>query len=388
MKPGTIIRLVTTIGIIALSACKPKETTMSGQVFIATSGGQNLRLGDVEVLLVEKKQALEFLESQRTNIETEVASRHRELEAAEAALETARSDHNLSRTPPPYSTNADYLNAKADLDSALQKIESLKEGAQKWRSMNLELKDAARRAVNAGTAQRTAARASGARKTTAQAASAGSDFVTFAELEREASAIFQSSGGMARTGVPKLGRLMPALSGGEIKELAEWRAFLKSALEGLRIISDQRIQKDEEVRSLKQTLERIENAAIAENMQERTESRHEVKSALDRVAAAKSRLEHFPTAETYLGSFRPAADQKTHTDADGAFSLTYPRNKEFVIFARAERSVPLGETEKYYWLVNAPSGTGKLTLQLSNSNLASTDSDGHLQVLGSLNAPN
>lgn len=388
--------IVAAVATVVLLGCKQKETILSGQVFIATSGGQNLRLGDVEVLLVERKQALEFLESKRRTIESAIASRQRELESAEAAAEKARSDHNLFLRNRPYLTNADYISAKADLDGASQEVETLKEAAEKWRTRNAELQAAAYKAVQqlqlaAGNApqRQTAVRSTihiprpstkddtfaarygsigSLRGFAAAGGVAARASEEYAVLEKTAKMLWSGSGI-----VPDIRTAPPA---GEIRQLAEWRSFLQTADEGLRIIATKTAKKRGEVTSLEVKLKNIEHAAIAEN-------RRGLESAEARVAAAKSRLKGSPTAETYLASFQPAAVRKTHTDADGVFSLAIPHDKEFVVFAKAARAVPLGDRENYYWLVNVPlSRTGRFKLQLSNNNLARTHTDGHLQVLG------
>ena len=133
-------------------------------------------------------------------------------------------------------------------------------------------------------------------------------------------------------------------------------------------------EKQSEVATLEEKVRGIERAAVGE-------SGEGVRAAESRVAAAKLQVGGYPTAEAYLGSFRPSKVQQTHTDTDGMFSLTYPRDREFVLFARADGAVRAGNSEKCYWLVNAPSGRGDLWLQLSNDNLARADSEGRVQVL-------
>jgi hypothetical protein len=348
-------------------------------------------LGAVEVLLIEKTQVLEFLESRRQTIESEAAARERELKDAQAALEKVQSDNSLLLTNRPYLTNADYISAKADLDTASQGVESLAQAADKWRARNVELKAAASRVVQESqaaadrvaqgasqtprtrTREEAAAQAERQQRLNELVGRARRDSSAFTDLNRVAENIFSTE---PRRSVSLVGRLSSgkAWVAGETKELAEWRAFLQSAPDALKTIADKTTQKRKELESFEEKVRGIERAATAGSGQE-------IQSAEARVAAAKARLAPPPTAETYLANFKPTAVQKTHTDPDGLFSLTYPRAKEFVVFAQAERTVPRGDREKYYWLVNAPSGTGNLGLQLSNDNLARIDPDGHLQVV-------
>ena len=54
----TIIAALT----IMVSSCKPKQTVINGQVFIATQGGESIRLGAVEILLVDKNKVTNYLQ--------------------------------------------------------------------------------------------------------------------------------------------------------------------------------------------------------------------------------------------------------------------------------------------------------------------------------------
>jgi hypothetical protein len=86
------------------------------------------------------------------------------------------------------------------------------------------------------------------------------------------------------------------------------------------------------------------------------------------------RLVEFPTAADYLSGFLAAISisQRTLTDADGKFSITCPRDKEFTLFATAQRSVPSeygAHTEEYYWLVDTSAVAENTQLLLNNNNL-------------------
>jgi hypothetical protein len=97
-----------------------------------------------------------------------------------------------------------------------------------------------------------------------------------------------------------------------------------------------------------------------------------------RVVTAESRLENSPTGEDYFADFSPVVFKKTLSDADGKFSFVYPRDKSFTIFASAQREV-LNKTEKYYWLVDAPTNSESAQVFLSNNNLVSVDPDGYFK---------
>jgi hypothetical protein len=61
--------------IVFLAGCKPKQTALTGQIFIVTRGAENIKLGGVEILLIEKSQAVDFLQRQTTVIQSEMNSR-------------------------------------------------------------------------------------------------------------------------------------------------------------------------------------------------------------------------------------------------------------------------------------------------------------------------
>ena len=94
MKMKIIIALAATVGILGLAGCKPKATTVSGQVFIVTKGAENFKLGDVEILLVEKSQVTDFLQKKQPAIDLEMASKRQELTNAEqeAAIALGNAD--------------------------------------------------------------------------------------------------------------------------------------------------------------------------------------------------------------------------------------------------------------------------------------------------------
>ena len=98
-----------------------------------------------------------------------------------------------------------------------------------------------------------------------------------------------------------------------------------------------------------------------------------------RDAAKEKHDENFPTGEDYFVDFSPAVVQKTFSDAEGRFSLTYSRDKSFALYAKAQRTV-LNETERYYWLVNAPTNSESAQVFLSNNNLVFVDPDGFFEV--------
>ena len=62
MKLKIIAILVAIVGTLGLDGCKPRETTATGHIFTVTRGAENIKLGAVEVLLIEKSEVSNFLQ--------------------------------------------------------------------------------------------------------------------------------------------------------------------------------------------------------------------------------------------------------------------------------------------------------------------------------------
>ena len=108
----------------------------------------------------------------------------------------------------------------------------------------------------------------------------------------------------------------------------------------------------------------------------RSASNAEYKALVERVWKMRARLEGAIDARHVMNSAAPYVTNlpepvaSTKTDADGKFSLTLPAGDEYVLAARAKRSLPGGGSEHYFWLVKAQDST----VMLSNDNLTSAGS--------------
>jgi wobble nucleotide-excising tRNase len=111
MKTKIIIALIAIAGMLELTGCKPKQTTLSGQIFIVTQGAENVKLGAVEILLIDKTQATNFLHAKQPAIESEMASKQEELQKIKQG-----------HVPDVLLTNPAYAKALSESDE-LQKLE-------------------------------------------------------------------------------------------------------------------------------------------------------------------------------------------------------------------------------------------------------------------------
>ena len=108
MKTNIVFALVTILGMFGLTGCRPKSEAASneikatpkikltGQMFIVTEGAENIKLGDVEVLLIEKAQAVDFLWKKRSTIDSIMQSRKQALEIAKTNAGEPDAEYELA----------------------------------------------------------------------------------------------------------------------------------------------------------------------------------------------------------------------------------------------------------------------------------------------------
>lgn len=267
---------------LLLLGCKPNETTLTGQAFIVTRGGENIKLGLVDVLLIEKDPVNEFIEKKRPTIDDGIAAlQFKFREWSERMVNTNDMDVPLEQSYgrtnyPAMFKYREYLKNK--LQVAIRSAPELRQRA-------------------------------------------------------EASAM------RYQTGI--------TTSSFESYQLANQAKVMEGQIQII----------EAEIRIVTGEIESLE----AE------------------YSKAKNMVSAGPDAEIIFQGFSPVVFQKATTDADGKFSFSYPPEKNLAIFAKAERLVG-DRTEKYYWLVNAPSGVEMAQLFLSNNNFVAIDPDGYFKI--------
>ena len=310
---------------LTLFGCKPKETTLSGQVFIVTKGGENIKLGLVEVQLLDKQQVKDFLQKMQPQIDLEIASRKREYDAAKTNDEIAAADFNAFETNSLF--NGDYAKLKARCDKLVRENDFSEE----------------RIIANAQWLEKL--------KADVQAANNAAEIAREADLppERYLIAVFDKS-----------------------RDLQNFADEYKGVLETIdSSISTNRAEIDQ----LHSQMEQILN-----------QEKSKLEAAVTRFKAATLKIIAYPVIKTYFSDFSPVAIKKTATDADGKFSFTYPRDTVFTLFATSQRMVG-DKTENYCWLVNAPNGVENAQIFLSNNNLVFVDPDSYFKIKPVSDAP-
>ena len=119
---------------VGLSGCKPREIT--GQVFIATQGGESVRLGAVEVRLIAKPEITDFVQRKMQQSQREIASARLEVKKAQADC-----DSFLAHTS--YLTNVDYIATKAEIERIAKELKDMGKQLELLHAENTRLENAA-----------------------------------------------------------------------------------------------------------------------------------------------------------------------------------------------------------------------------------------------------
>ena len=159
-----------------------------------------------------------------------------------------------------------------------------------------------------------------------------------------------------------------AVPTGEPVQFTAWRSYLDAAKGELSETTAQ-------VRLLEQKKESSESQL--------SEIEHQAEAAQkNRISMAKARVEkangvvsnYFANLDNLVFEDFPVATAlKTDSDADGKFTVSYPRTKAYAVFVKAEWKSG-GENLTYYWLVDAPPNP---TSSLNLSNTKMIDADPH-----------
>ena len=258
---------------LSLFCSKANDITLAGQAFVVTRGAESIKFGLIEVWLIKKQSATEFIQNKQPAIDSGMASRQQ-----------------------------DYDLAKMDLNNT--------------NSIKISLDDSVLVETNYQAMLK----------------------------EREALIFLQGLSKQSTTMLRgKAGVNSPSVAG-----------------------------------QLNKTADQIESKQDKEENKIRVLSAH-IASIEEKVSEKKTRLDTFPPADIYFENFSPSILQKTLTDADGKFSFSYRSGESLTLFAKAERVIG-DKTEKYYWMVNAPSEVEKVQLFLSNKNVVTVDPDGYFKT--------
>ncbi len=297
-------------------------------MFIATAGGATIRLGAVEVQLIEKELATDFIKEKQSKVPE-----------ARQELETAQSDYESFAER----TANELKPMKERLEQLLAENRRLRDAAE---ADHRRLLDAYWRAMDQG------------KMPLSQKLSSDTGLQCGILWTKAAALLYRPGEALS---YPHLfrGRVYPVA---EIPSVKRWREFV-----------------DGSTRDWPNLLGEIQ---VRRDAADRTKA-----DKKSRIATAESHLANLTTRELLIADFSAVATTKANTDADGNFSLTYPRSKKLTIFAKARRTA-LGAglertQEEYFWLVDAPVDPKGARVLLNNNNLVEVDPDGYFRQLAS-----
>lgn len=356
--------------IICLSGCKPKQVTLSGQIFIVTQGADNIKLGDVVVCLIDRQQVTNFLQNRQIEMASEIQKAKQDnLEAHQSAIDLAKAEVKSAQET--VKNEAELIpNAQDQLDKAKAAYDEFM-AAQPLRTNAIYLK--VKRDLNFRTQLVVSQRQSIQELETE---------LTKARNPAPAVWVEDYNGQFGRSGHWAGGGVSQVTIQADTLYLANAERDLEKT--GAQIDAD-----NQALRKMEQDVADVQGSKlqIAQSFLSAAQAR--LTQAQSRLFTAQINLETVTrrpvpepnpiTAENYFRGFPPVVLQKAISDPDGKFSIVYRQSKAVIIFAAAQRKV-MDKTENYYWLVDAPNNVETAQLILSNNNLADVDPDNHLSV--------
>jgi hypothetical protein len=158
MKAKIIVFFIIVVATLGLTGCKPKPVALSGQIFIVTQGGENIKLGDVEILLIEKSQVVNFLVNKLPIVEYQITSNRFAFEMAETNYLIAQTNYDSFETTKPDKDKEDYMaflsdshfNSYPNFDRIKQNIIKLKQDSDRLYKYSGNLNVAASSELQAG----------------------------------------------------------------------------------------------------------------------------------------------------------------------------------------------------------------------------------------------
>lgn len=358
MKSKTIIALGAIVGITALSSCKPKQTTVSGQISITPEKGETLKLDTVVVLVMEKQEAAKFLKEKKVVIESEINPKRTKLANARQNLEKVQAEHDLFFANKSYLTNSDCVAMATDIDSTSKELEGLEKEIGPLRDENKRLRQLAWAAYTKVTMA--GMRSDSARMT----ADITSQQVHI--LDRKANWMLTPELTARHSLTEYSNESYPT---GELPEVSQWRGFVGATLKAWPNLASQ-IQEDRsKIDSLKRKLDYA--VTLTTNKKNR-----ELDVAKTQRTTAKA--EYIEAISTLFAGFAPTTTKEAPIYPDRKFFITCPRNNNFTVFAKAEHATS-SEPERYFWLINVPNNAEGEHVFLNEKNLIEIDPDGYLK---------
>ena len=313
MKTPAQLLFVVGLACCCFTGCSPKS--IKGQAFIVTRSAENIKLGLVDILVLDEKEVTSFLEKKMPAVESEASLRTENLGKAEKELQEAQ--HALDEFQ---RTNQAFQPAFLEQRSQLSvlKRECLEQTKAFIEAHNNMVKE---------------------------------------KEEQDKRWLLRNS---------------PSLSFEDKMQLVRQDREFSEKLEAF---TEQEYKTKQELLAKEDRGTKLEEqvtAVIVPSQKHQADLSSRVASYKEALESAKSAAAHFPNLEFYLSDYLPAPRVRTVTDADGKFELRLPRDGKFAVFAQATRKIG-SKSENYAWFFWLPIATNDTPLLLSNNNLVFAD---------------
>lgn len=351
--------------LVDLTGCGRKET-IAGQLFIATAGGDNIKLGAAHVLLIENAAATNAL--QRS---LEIAF---QVEKERLRSEKAKYEANVE------AANADVRNFEMEVTNQEQNVDVAR---QQFNKTSEEYNDY----IVSQPLRTNVVYVKIYRDLIAQRDSIQGQQEAIAQLQQEEGKSSQPGETRVVTD-PRMGWSYAAQNdeAGRIGLNTATQVYLANAERQLSETYAQINQDKQALEEMLRTATSVQQAKLNAAETSLNNSERRLSASLSSLASTKLRAQkieghppiaHTPTLSELFERFAPPVAVSTETDANGTFSLTYSRHKKYTLFVHAERATPLG-VEQYFWLVDAPSASAAASVLLDNNDMVNMDPDGYL----------
>lgn len=288
-----------------LNGCAPKERNINGQVFIVTRDAQSIKLGLVDVLVLDENPAKEWAQKALAKLKSE-------RDDAKRKLDTAQKDSD-SYEATNATTTASFTEMKKENEDLKKKIEKTDQYLKGLDYLTKEVQK-----IKDDEEEQRAHDPLGAPLIAAK------KMLAVLEAQEEIQKQMRET-----VGPPdKCGEIILRQLRVATKIDAVYKPYLTNSS------------------ALKQAF----------------------KDAESRFQAADFRLNTFPSASDYTTELPRIAFSKATTDADGKFILKIPTKGRFAVFAQAKRLVGESE-ELYTWFCWLPDKNPQEVFLMSNNNL-------------------
>jgi hypothetical protein len=315
--------------------CNPNKTTISGEVFIATASGLNIRLGAVGVEIVESNQFISFLEQRKS----EIANAKQELEDAKKA----NYNYVIQKG---FLTDTNYINELMVLEKQenqlVDELQTKSAKINQLKEINSAYNDKVQKIVWQLTTLNYVYQG-GANRTT---------------LENQMRVLFNIGNAILQEHPDPIRTDLEAnYFQQEIEIIKQWRTFISDLI-------DTNLNIGIDAYTIRQ---KINNTKLQKS---ELEERYCAKVS-NKIFAAEERLRQLKNSENIMGSLHSITIANTTTDSDGKYTINCPRKNGLMLVCNASRAV-LNDTENYHWIIEVPTKS-KSRIDLNNHNLTDTD---------------